>query len=84
MLRRSKTLEEIPYSRIEDCDARFDSFNTSRGDYGHDFDVKVMITLKETPPRIIEIKGNPFNQRLGADLATWLMTKLAENESRLS
>jgi len=66
-----KTLEEIPYSMIEDIDSVY------LQDIGSTV-WKIKISLKGTPKREIEIPYVPRNKKLGLDLFTWLNIKVGE------
>lgn len=83
--RRSRELEEIPYSSLKDCDVeiRSDSIYSGESEVagGPAFWMTITLTLKGYPERQIRFKGNPMNARLESDLAFWLNPKVAENES---
>lgn len=82
ILKRSKVLEEIQYSEMEDCEARYISYNETLSGGYVPYYLKITITLRNNAHRQIELTGNPINEKLGLDLATWLNVKLAENESK--
>jgi hypothetical protein len=66
--------EEIEYSKIADNNAMFSSYDIS---HGSEYKGKIMIKLKGSPEREIEIPSNPRNPDLKTDLLNWLNSKVA-------
>lgn len=69
ILKGSKQLEEIPYSKMQDCEVRFVSHGAANvSGYGipsgPSYSMRITITLKENPPRYIELETNPTNGKL--------------------